>query len=832
MLIAFFLGVIAGIAVQIQQVTLWEVMPYAACSGIALAGLIGYGLRRLSLFSRAGIFLLAAILSFGTTGWRSVQYLEGALTPSLEGADIEVVGVVTAMPQLLETGLRFRFDVEAAHLNDKPLVLPPRLLLSWYRRSFNDGSASSNEGEPFDLERVTVQPKAGERWQFTVRLKAPHGNANPHGFDYELWMWEQGAGASGYVRENKKQTPPKLLGRINGNPAYSMERARQAIRNKVFQRLDDPSDKTASGVLAALITGDQNAIERSDWDIFRATGVAHLMSISGLHITMFAWLAALLLGKLWRGSVRFSPRLVLMLPAVHAGLIGGLLLASLYAWFSGWGVPAQRTIWMLTTMSLLRLAGLRWPWYVTWLLAAVVVLTIDPWAMLSAGFWLSFVAVAVLFASDPVAIRPEAIEGQTPDFDKPRPNGFERVWSVLREQWIITLALAPLTLLLFQQVSLVGLLANAVAIPVVTLIVTPLAMLGVAFNPLWDIAALSIDWLGIILKWMATFPYAVYTAPAPPLVLSIIAVLGGVLLVLPFTLKKRLIAICCALCLMLPALLWQPIRPTPGQFELLAIDIGQGNAVLIKTTNHSLLFDAGPRFSRESDAGHRTIVPLLRAQGVKLDVLMLSHRDSDHTGGAKTVLTMHPQAKVITSVIRPAELAAIGLPESSEPCYAGQSWTWDGVRFDVLHPAKNDLDSDKSPKPNAISCVLKITNDDASNPKSALLTADIEAPQEQVLLDLQADSLVSTMLLVPHHGSKTSSTEAFLDTVKPRIAVVQAGYRNRFAHPRPEVMARYDERRIKTYLSPSCGAVTWKSDLPDVVICQRDVKRRYWMHIP
>ena len=224
MLIAFFLGVIVGIAVQIQQILLWEATSYMVCSGIALAALVWQGLRGKTFAKKINqllIFLCAAALSFALTGWRSVQYVQTAINPALEGADIEVVGVVAAMPQRLETGLRFRFDVEAAHLNDKPVSLPPRLLLSWYRRDFND------DGTSLDLERTAVQPKAGERWQMTVRLKAPHGNANPHAFDYELWMWEQGAGANGYVRENKKQTPPKLLGRMNWNPAYSMERARQ-----------------------------------------------------------------------------------------------------------------------------------------------------------------------------------------------------------------------------------------------------------------------------------------------------------------------------------------------------------------------------------------------------------------------------------------------------------------------------------------------------------------------------------------------------------------------------------------------------------------------------
>ena len=799
MLIAFFLGVLSGVALQLQQASLWQGTWYEACGFLALAGLAGCGLWARSWLRFVLTLAFATMLAFASTGWRASAYLQTAINPVLEGVDIEVVGVVSAMPQRLDAGLRFRFDVESARLEEKSAALPPRLLLSWYR----DGK----QDQP-------LTPHAGERWQLTVRLKAPHGNSNPHGFDYELWMWEQGAGASGYVREGKKQAPPKLLGQINWHAAYSIERARQATRDAVFEHLEtanaEDADRSAAGVLAALITGDQNAIERADWDIFRATGVAHLMSISGLHITMFAWLAAMLLGGLWRRSARLAPQLCLLFPAVHVGLLGGLILATLYAWFSGWGVPAQRTVWMLGTMTLLRLAGLRWPWYVTWLAAAVVVLTVDPWAMLQAGFWLSFVAVAVLFASD---------SGDPKN----------KWWGMLREQWIITLALAPLTLLLFQQVSLVGLLANAVAIPVVTLIVTPLAMLGTLFVPLWDGAALAIAWLAVLLKWLASFSYAVYTSPAPPLVLSILAVCGGVLWVLPLSAKKRLQATVCAVLLMLPAVLWQPSRPVIGQFDLLAIDIGQGNAVLIRTAHHSLLFDAGPRFSRESDAGHRTIVPLLRALGERLDVLMLSHRDSDHTGGAKAVLAMQPQTRVITSVVQPEERMALGLPESIESCYAGQTWTWDNVRFEVLHPSKEMLAAEQPAKPNAIACVLKITNADKDAPKSALLTADIEARQERVLLDSQVQS---TVLLVPHHGSKTSSTQEFLDAVKPRIALVQAGYRNRFAHPRPEVMARYDERKIKTVLSASCGAASWQSDLPDRVVCQRDISKRYWMHTP
>jgi competence protein ComEC len=353
--------------------------------------------------------------------------------------------------------------------------------------------------------------------------------------------------------------------------------------------------------------------------------------------------------------------------------------------------------------------------------------------------------------------------------------------------------------------------------------------------PLWDAAAVCMAWLAILLKWLSSLPYAVFTTPAPPFILSALAVFGGALLVMPI---KFFIKLLLAIALIAPSLLWQPSRPSSGQFDVLAIDIGQGNAVLVRTAHHSLLFDAGPRFSKDSDAGHRTIVPLLRALGEKLDVLMLSHKDSDHTGGAKAVLAMQPRARVMTSVTSPAELAVIGLPADSiakvEPCFVGQTWIWDGVRFDVLHPQKADLDTDKKLKPNAISCVLKMTNDDAAQPQSAsqsaLLTGDIETAQEQTLLGLQANLLPSTVLLVPHHGSKTSSSDAFLDAVNPKLAIVQAGYRNRFSHPRPEVIARYAERKIQTLQSSRCGAAKWTSDQPTEVTCQRQFAPRYWQH--
>ena len=774
----------------------------------------------------AAVLLLAAACGFGLTGLRAVVFKSTALNPSLEGVDVQVVGVVTAMPQRSDAGLRFRLNVESAlrlapkSTDDDALrtnlaaVLPASIYLSWYNQLLRSEDPAA---VPFaQLQQGASDLQAGERWAMTVRLKAPHGTVNPHGFDYELWMWEQGLQASGYVRATERDvangTAPRMIGSTWQHP---IERARQHVRDAIFARVTEPR---LAGVIAALVVGDQAAIERADWDVYRATGVAHLMSISGLHVTMFAWVAALCVGWLWRRSTRA----MLWLPAQHAALIGGVLLATGYALFSGWGVPSQRTIWMLSTVALLRLSGKQWPWPLVWLLAMAVVVAIDPWALLQAGFWLSFVAVGVLFASDQRGASAATIADQAlPAKRSLRQHPVvQKLLSAAREQWIITLALAPLSLLLFQQVSLIGLVANAIAIPWVTLVVTPLAMLGVLWAPVWDAAALCVNWLGQVLQWFSYIPWATLSVAAPPWALGAAAVLGGVLLAmqLPWPLRAMGVAA------MLPAFLWQAPRPAQGQFEVLAADIGQGNAVLVRTARRALLYDTGPRFSRESDAGQRTLVPLLRALGEQLDTIIVSHRDSDHSGGALAVQAMQPNAALLSSLEGGHEIIAARDPkQSTQRCKAGQRWQWDGVDFQILHPQAADYEAQS--KPNALSCVLRISN----GQRTALLVADIEAPQEARLIadnaPLQAD-----LLLAPHHGSKTSSTEAFLDTVKPSIAIFQAGYRNRFNHPAPEVAQRYSDRNIKIIASPQCGAATWRSDSPLRVTCQRQLQQRYWQH--
>ncbi len=619
--------------------------------------------------------------------------------------------------------------------------------------------------------------------------------------------------------------------------------------------------------------------------MFRDTGVAHLMSISGLHITMLGWLGGAAVGALWRRSERAA----LWLPTPVAARWGGVAVAWLYALLAGWGVPAQRTVLMLAATALLRGGGSNWPASLVALAAMVPVTLLDPWALLQPGFWLSFAAVMLLMVSEPARAvdtgrssardtgagsgldgRPPANPGPAPgrhadggqglraDSDtnagadgRIRPDApggsptdaggmsFRRrarlrqasvaralgrrigaeLRGGLRAQVVASLGLAPLTLVAFQQVSLVGLLSNLVAEPWVTLVVTPLTLLGVALPPLWQLAALALKPMLWLLGWLARWPLAsVHVATAPVWALAA-GLVGGALLMLPLPWRVRSLG-----APMLLPLLWPFVaRPAVGRFELVAVDVGQGTAVLVRTHAHLLVFDTGPRFGDDNDAGKRMVLPLLQARGEpRVDVLVLSHADADHVGGAQSLIDRLPVRALRSSLAPGNPLRANPLPHTA--CEAGQGWSWDGVRFAMLHPFADDYRH--GARTNAISCVLRVVGADGA---SALLTGDVEAPGEaRLVARARADpaaSLRSDVLLVPHHGSHTSSTDAFLDAVRPRVAVIQVGYRSRYGHPAPEVVARYAAHGIPVVRTDHCGAWLWAGGRAR---CTRVQRRRYW----
>ncbi|MEO5844678.1 MAG: DNA internalization-related competence protein ComEC/Rec2 [Caldimonas sp.] len=788
-LVALPLAWLAGVAAQLQERALWPAEAYLAiAAGAVVAVVVGTRWRR-----AFPLVVLAALAGgFALSGGRASLRLAETLPAELEGRDIIVTGVVASLPQQGPSGLRFRFEVDAG---GAPAEVPRLLALGWYA-GFHEDAA---------LVQPRLALRAGQRWRFTVRLRRPHGNHNPHGFDYELALFEQGVRATGYVRD----APAMLLDASAGHP---VERLRQRVRDAIYAHV---ADRRAAGVLAALAIGDQGAIEREDWDLFRNTGVAHLMSISGLHITMFAWLTGVLIGAAWRRSTRAMVRV----PAPSAARWGGLLAAASYAFFAGWGVPSQRTVWMLATVTLLQASGLRWPWAIVLLSAAFVVTVFDPWALTQPGFWLSFMAVGLLMASSPATT-------ERSDATTAQPAAGWRAWPArlatgarggLRTQVIATLGLTPLTLVFFQQVALVGFLANLVAIPLVTLVITPLALAGIAAAPLWSFGALIVQGLDALLARLAEVPGAVWTVAVAPWWAQAAGLLAAVIVVLPLPWRAKLLAVPLALALLVPP----ASVPAEGSFDAVVADVGQGTAVLVRTRRHALLFDSGPQYSRESDAGQRVLVPLLRSRGERrLDLLVLSHRDSDHVGGARTLLGAVAIERLSSSLEDGHPL--LETARDPQRCVAGQRWRWDGVDFTVLHPEGDDYA--RALRPNAMSCVLRVEG----GGRSLLLTGDIEREQEAALVAAHGPSLRSDVLVAPHHGSKTSSSPTFLDAVRPRVAVFQVGYRNRFGHPAAEVLDRYRERGIAIVASPACGAWQWRAEGAAEGACQRDVARRYW----
>lgn len=753
-------------------------------------------LRTLVLLATAAALLLAAgrsrrltlpltalLLGYAWAAGVATLRLADALPAGVEGRDIHVVGVVSKLPQRFENGTRFDFAVESA---DAPV--PAHISLAWYpgwRRE------AEEEALPADAPEV----HAGERWRLTVRLKRPHGNLNPDGFDFEAWLLEAGIRATGLVRPAPDN---RRLDAFVITPGNLIEGLREAIRSRIFAALPEAP---YAGILVALAVGDQQAIGSGQWQVFARTGITHLMSISGLHVTMLAGLAYALLSWLWRRG----PALMLRLPAQKAAVLGGFFAALGYCLLAGFAVPAQRTLYMLAVVAAALLINRHTSVSRVLALALLLVLLFDPWAVLAAGFWLSFGAVAVLFYAG-----------------SGRLGVGHWLGSWARAQWAVTAAMIPALLLLFQQFSLVSPLANAVAIPVVSFVVTPLVLAAAALPPL-DFLLLPahgvISWLMALMQWLSALPWAVWQLPAPPLWTVLAALLGGVWLLAPRGLPGRSLGAV----MMLPMLLTAPSRPAPGEARITVLDVGQGLALHVQTAHHDLIYDTGPRYSTQADSGNRIILPYLRSRGVtRIDGLIVSHQDNDHAGGASSLLGALPVGWLASSL--PASHALLAAAVKVIRCQDGQSWQWDGVRFALLHPAADQYQHAVK-QSNDLSCVLRVGNDHGS----VLATADIENASEAALLLRHRSDLASEVLIVPHHGSRNASSPAFIAAVGARTAIFSVGYRNRFHHPNAVVWERYRASGAMRYRTDRDGALSLRlGALGPVIVAEREARRRYW----
>lgn len=799
------IGFVLGVVCLQQQASLlqWQYL----ASLLAVASLIFLICLKCSksYLSLALRFAGAGVVGFVWASGFAHAYLSQELPAEWEGRDVTVIGTVDSLPHQFPQGVRFNFAVQQVLAEDGKLpVLPDKLSLAWY------SSFGSQELGPIG----DVQP--GERWQLTVRLKRPHGNANNYSFDYEVWLLEQNLRATGAVRQDAgRPFKNQRLDSFVWSFGNVVERSRAWLRQRIAAALPD---KPYAGVLVALVVGDQREVSQSDWKIFNRTGIGHLISISGLHITMIAGLFAGLVYGLWRRSFFTNAQLPLVLPAQKAAAIAGALMAFVYVSLAGFGVPAQRTLYMLTVIAAALWLGRLTSVSHVLCLALGIVVVLDPWAVLWPGFWLSFGAVGIILFAGVGRVqqaRKENLRGK-----------WRAAWDAASHtQYVVTLGLVPLTLLLFGQISLISPLANAIAIPLVSFVVTPLALAGsLAPAPfagwLLQVAHACVALLASCLESLSRLSYAVWSAPIPATWMFAVAMLGTLWLLAPRGWPARWLGLIC----WLPLLCNQPVHPREGEMTVTAFDVGQGMAILVETAQHRLLYDTGPFYSPESDGGNRVILPYLDARGIsRLDAVVISHNDNDHSGGALSIFQHLKVAWVSSSLA--ADSPIVAAAPNHRRCQAGQAWDWDGIRFEILQPTETSYDSTKW-KPNARSCLLKITQ----GRHSILLPGDIEAPQEQALLLSAPDKLQATVLLAPHHGSGTSSTAAFLQAVQPELALFQVGYRNRFHHPKPQIFARYADFGIKRLRTDESGAITLQFGAGLEVSEYRSEHARYWYH--
>lgn len=731
------------------------------------------------------IATLSCGIGFFYAAWQAEQRLSVTLPAEWQGRDIMVTGVIAQLPHQGERGQRFFLDVEQT-LTDGVKV-PRKVYLSTYS----------------DLKNPPPVLRAGERWQLTVRLKQPHGTSNPYGSDFELWALENNVRATGYVNNRGKNIRED---RLADGISYRIESWREAVRDKFTATL---GSAPYTGVLTALAIGDQNSITQEQWQLFRRTGVVHLMSISGLHITMLAGMIFTLTSWLWRRSTR----LTLWLPARKAAVIAACLTAYGYTLLAGYGIPAQRTVYMVAAVACALFMNRNFSLGQIMSIALLGVLIADPWAVLSAGFLLSFGAVALILYT--TAHRTKFILSSVQPSIRLRAARLLREYATL--QWAMYIGLTPLLLALFGQVPLISPVANAYAIPLVSLIVAPLALIGAALPseiPLW-LAHMALDGCMVPLQDLGAMP--VWVQHAPPAWSIVSGMLGALWILAPRGIPARYLG----LLLMLPMFLNTPEPPSPGSLRLIVFDVGQGTAVLAMTQHHALLYDTGPDYSDEADSGNRVIIPALRGVGIReLDGLILSHNDMDHTGGTDSILQEIPVDWVSSS--QPISTSAF---KNFRPCRDGSKWDWEGVNFEILHPRSPSLKSHD----NNQSCVLRIS----TGTQHVLLAGDIEWRGEQRLLGEHAGQLSANVLVVPHHGSSSSSGSDFVAAVLPDYAVFTAGYRNRFGHPKAHILQRYLDSGAVLLRTDQDGAILAEINARSLTVKRyRNTHQRYWNHQP
>lgn len=680
--------------------------------------------------------------------------------------------------------------------------------------------------------QAQAQPlvRPGQVWQMSLQLKSPHGLINPGGFDYETYLFREGVRVLGTVRGT-----PRLL---HNYQAGSSDTAIQAMRHDVRAAMQTYlQDKRYGPVIMALVMGDQSSISAQDWQLFNRTGMTHLVSISGSHITMLSSLVMMIMMLLWpycswRGKSLGDRRAGMY----WAGGVG-VIVALAYCLLAGWGIPAQRTFLMLALFYACSLWRIPLSISHLFLLVALVVLYLDPWAILAPGFYLSFAAVAVL--------RHLMLQLLIEPHEQNRGVGLKYLSSLTyklsvwwRVQLLITLVLAPFLLIFFQQVSIISPLVNAYAILLVGAVVTPMALcLGLLalwspypyLTQLWaDVCHGILAGVMRLTEYLAQFPWANLNLPGASNSALGLAFAGVLLLVLPKGLPFKSLSFL----LLVPAFALRPHSLQAGDWQAWALDLGQASGIIVRTAQHTLVFDTGVKTQLAHDSATRVLIPSLRYLGLpQIDTLVVSHTDSDHSGGFASLISEWPVQHAYASFrlddfllaqeqLWEREFTPMQSQLSYQACQSGHRFERDGVSFQFLFPeAQTHILKQAG---NEHSCVLLIQG----RKHSLLLTGDILREQEE-----RYDWPAVNVVVAAHHGSHTSSSEHFIQQTQPQHVIVQSGYQNRFGHPHQAVVRRWLDRGSRLWNTAQQGAIVLRSSYQGLQVqALREEKARYWHH--
>ncbi|MEN8205097.1 MAG: DNA internalization-related competence protein ComEC/Rec2 [Pseudomonadota bacterium] len=734
-------------------------------------------LALLSLVWRAVRLPAVFILGFFWTALLAEFALDPALDPVLEGKTVLVEGRVLDRPrQITHRQTRFLFYIERLDAGQGWSDFQGKVRLSSYSPD--------------------LKVAHSERWQLAVRLKRPHGFSNPGGFDFEQWLFQQGIMATGYVRQDKARN--RLLS-VTGVSIINR------FRSRLMSAYDGMSADTPSlAIIRALTIGDRSALSTSQWEVLRATGTSHLVAISGLHVSLVAGLVFWLARFVWMRCGYLVERC----PANKVAAVVAVFAALAYALLAGFGIPVRRALIMVSIFMLSIVSDQNASFSRSIALAVMIILLLDPLAVLSPGWWLSFWAVTVIAY---------CIGGRRGT------RGFTQKWVYMH--LVLALTMVPLLLVFFQQASVIAPLANSVAVPFVGMLVVPVALIGTLGFSLsetageWVLRAAA-EVMDIVWPWLdslAGLEFALWQQHQPVAWTLVPAFVGLAILFMPRGMPGRWLA----LLLLLPLVVVEPERPEWGEAQLTLLDVGQGLSAVVQTQRHVLVYDAGPRFSETFDTGKAVVAPFLRHSGIrKLNMLIVSHGDNDHIGGVASLLADFPADQLLTSVTEKMPVTG------ARDCWRDQRWVWEGVSFTLLHPYRSSQF-----RGNDASCVLRI---ESAGGHRVMLTGDIEGPAEQALLRQPRQQLSAAVLVAPHHGSDTSSTPAFIKAVYPDIVLFPSGYRNRYGFPKSPVVDRYADIHAEMYETGLSGAltVTLSSDDEKPAVRRfRDERRRYWQPV-